>query len=213
MNSPSNIPTQLAALLRQGPLIQAARLARAGQLEAAASLLHEAERPSKPDVTALDLLARIRVQQGACLEAERLWQRVLELEPANTAAIAAISRLHRGQRAILWRMPAIMALVAVVSLFSAFTVIYSVTTRSANQLQAIQEVLSREHTEISNLRDLASNIIAQNKGIQTNISHSTEVEANINSDLQALKQAIESIEKHSEEVATQSSDRNHKRRK
>ena len=110
-----------APLPRQALLARAANLARAGSFEAALALLRGAVALQEPDIATLDLMARIRVQQGAWLEAERLWFAVLKLDPSNRAAIAALARLHRVQRPFFWIAPAIGVIAAIALLLAAIS--------------------------------------------------------------------------------------------
>jgi tetratricopeptide (TPR) repeat protein len=90
--------------LRTGLAVsRAAAIARRGDLDAAAVLLTDLP---DDDPAVLDLLARIRAQQGRWPEADQHWARVLELDPANATAargravIAAILAGKRRQRPI-----------------------------------------------------------------------------------------------------------------
>ncbi|MEH1129114.1 hypothetical protein [Micromonospora sp. CPCC 206061] len=90
--------------LRTGLAVsRAAAIARRGDLDAAAVLLTDLP---DDDPAVLDLLARIRGQQGRWPEADQHWARVLELDPANATAargravIAAILAGKRRQRPI-----------------------------------------------------------------------------------------------------------------
>ena len=50
----------------------------------------------------LDLLARLRVEQGDDVSARRLWQQVLDLEPGHEGALAAIRMLDTPWRIKAW---------------------------------------------------------------------------------------------------------------
>ncbi|MGO4884396.1 MAG: flagellar motor protein MotB [Bryobacteraceae bacterium] len=76
------------ALLRQATLARAARLARAGRYADAELLL-----VSRRDAVALDLLARIRVQQHRLAEAQGLWLEASRLDPRNGSYQSALERL------------------------------------------------------------------------------------------------------------------------
>jgi hypothetical protein len=91
-------------VLRTGLAVsRAAAIARRGDLDVAADLLTDLP---DDDPAVLDLLARIRAQQGRWPEADQHWARVLELDPANATAaqgravIAAILAGKRRQRPI-----------------------------------------------------------------------------------------------------------------
>lgn len=82
-----------AAVLRQLLLARATALARGGHYQAAEELLSAGA--GELGAAALDLLARMRAQQGRYGEAEELWQQAAQLEPGNPAYAAAL-RLLRG---------------------------------------------------------------------------------------------------------------------
>lgn len=63
-------------------------LARSGHLDTAADVLTGTEALHGSGIRPLDLLARIRAQQGRYAEAAALWERVLELEPRSASARA-----------------------------------------------------------------------------------------------------------------------------
>lgn len=71
----------------------AQNLVVSGRLDEAELLLHKNGDPSI-SIEALDLLARIAVQKCQINQAEKLWKTVLERDPNNEAAKAAIKRLE-----------------------------------------------------------------------------------------------------------------------
>jgi type VI secretion system protein ImpK len=82
---------------------QAANLARAGRYDAAELLLRDlAVFHPAPEV--LDLLARVRAQQGRLAEARAFWRQVDLIEPGHSGAQAALHRIARIARARdFWR--------------------------------------------------------------------------------------------------------------
>jgi flagellar motor protein MotB len=75
-------------------LASAAALARDGHYSLAGSLLESsADFERCPEV--LDLLARVRVQQGMRKEAVRLWELAISLDPANASYRRALERLQK----------------------------------------------------------------------------------------------------------------------
>lgn len=96
-------------LLQQLVLSRAAALARAGHYDAAEQLLSELNR-SGTTVAALDLLARIRAQQGRLAEAERLWTQAIQFDPSNDTYAAALRRIAQMQRRPAW-LPVLAGLV------------------------------------------------------------------------------------------------------
>jgi len=89
-------------LLDQFRLSEAAELALSGNTAPAKVLLEELIQRPDASVAALDLMARVCVQQGSFGEAGEFWRRALAKEPNNRACQAAAARLHRIQRRPLW---------------------------------------------------------------------------------------------------------------
>jgi hypothetical protein len=121
MNAPASIttpfePEGVKRLLDQFVVSQAAELALSGNYASAESLLKDlVQRPDSP-AEALDLQARICVQQGRVVEAEGLWRRALGKDPANSATQAALLRLNRMHQRPVWFMtlwPAVLALAVI----------------------------------------------------------------------------------------------------
>lgn len=78
--------------------VQAAELARAGRYEAAESLLSPMSNAIQDSALCLDLLARIRAQQGAFSEAEALWMKAAQLSPADSKYDHALHRIAKARR-------------------------------------------------------------------------------------------------------------------
>jgi flagellar motor protein MotB len=99
-----------AALLRRLTMARAATLARAKRYDDAAELL-----ASGTDRTAseLDLLARVRAQQGRVVEAEALWTEARKLEPEDERIAAALRRLRAARRGQTFRPVITLAAVVV----------------------------------------------------------------------------------------------------
>jgi tetratricopeptide (TPR) repeat protein len=103
-----------------------------GNYASAESLLRDLVQRSDAPTEALDLLAKICIQQGRVLEAGGLWRRALEKDQGNTAYLAALARLNRLQQrpvllSFLW--PGILAL-AVVAVCLAVIQIQSIRHRA-----------------------------------------------------------------------------------
>jgi flagellar motor protein MotB len=86
------VAAMMRSLLDQLMLARAAELARAGHYLEAEKILSAAgdEKEYAPPV--LDLLARVRAQQGHLAEAEQLWTRASRLDPLNNAYQMALRR-------------------------------------------------------------------------------------------------------------------------
>ena len=103
--------SQATALLRQVALSQATRLAREGSYSAAEELLTGLLKTDAHDISILDLLARIRAQQGALLDAASLWRKVQQLDPNHLGAAAGLERLRAAHRRPFWLQSALALLV------------------------------------------------------------------------------------------------------
>jgi flagellar motor protein MotB len=86
---------QAERLLARLVLAQATDLARAGRMAEAEQVLGAGDTVSP---AGLDLLARIRIQQGRLLEAQTLWREAAKREPGNGAFHAALQKLARMNR-------------------------------------------------------------------------------------------------------------------
>lgn len=74
---------------------EASRAAWLGEYSTAETLLADLARDPQPNLQALDLLARVRAQQGFFPEAETLWTSVLDRDPGNASAKAALERIRK----------------------------------------------------------------------------------------------------------------------
>ena len=103
----------LTSLFHQVVLTRATQLARAGFYEKADYLISEMVRADGGRATheTLDLLARIRVQQGRLREAEIYWSEALKLDPKNQTYQAALGRLAKKQSRPMWFAPAVSLMV------------------------------------------------------------------------------------------------------
>jgi Flagellar motor protein len=106
--------TQASRLLATAFVSRAAAAARDGRLDDAEPLIAEALIAQR-SIEALDLLARIRAQQGRLLEAEAAWSEALRNDPNCDAAQAGLRRIRSMQtrRVPLW--PLIVAAAVVVT--------------------------------------------------------------------------------------------------
>jgi type VI secretion system protein ImpK len=93
----ANESLPLGNLVTQVVVSRATELARLGRYDDAESLL-EALLPAGVPIAALDLLARMRAQQGRLAEAKALWRQVSQLKPGDSAAEAALARIARIER-------------------------------------------------------------------------------------------------------------------
>lgn len=101
---PGGILAHSSALLRQTVLSRAADLARFGRYSQAESLIMDIIQEDDPDIkpSVLDLLARIRAQQGRISEAESLWLKASKLAPSNEAYRDALERIADMQKRPVW---------------------------------------------------------------------------------------------------------------
>jgi type VI secretion system protein ImpK len=84
----------LPNLVVQIAVSRATELARAGRYDDAETLLRDLVPAGLPPM-ALDLLARIRAQQGRWAEAKTMWLQVSQLDPSDRAAQVGLERIAR----------------------------------------------------------------------------------------------------------------------
>ena len=87
----------LEPYLSQLVLAKAAELARAGHYQEADNLL-SGLLGGKDQPAVLDLLARMRAQQGRWQEAEAFWKQALQQDPTNPAYLEGLQYVQRTQR-------------------------------------------------------------------------------------------------------------------
>ena len=96
-------------------LLCAYTLASAGRYSDAEALLLSGNEAAR-SVEAMDLLARIRVEQGDIPEARRLWQSIQSFRPEHAPSREALKALDRPSRilpfrhALVWALPLALAL-------------------------------------------------------------------------------------------------------
>ena len=86
-------------------LTEASKLAGAGKYEPAAWLLENVFRTEPDSIEALDLLARIRAQQGRLLEAQETWSWAVKIEPSNASALSGLKKIESLQSRPMWLRP------------------------------------------------------------------------------------------------------------
>jgi hypothetical protein len=96
----------ISHLLTQVALSRAAELARRGSYRGAEMILGQLL-PGDSGPAPLDLLARIRAQQGCYPEAKALWTRVLEILPTDAAASAGLARIAQIEGQMFRRIAAL----------------------------------------------------------------------------------------------------------
>ncbi len=85
---------QIQDILRESELAECTRLAYEGKYkEAEVKLIQLAKK--NPDHAILDLLARVRIQQGDLIQAELLWRQALEYQPGCKECLSAIEEVHQ----------------------------------------------------------------------------------------------------------------------
>lgn len=119
------LEAQAAALMAQALLSRATSLARLGRYDSAELVLSSLPR-TLPD--ALDLLARIRAQQGRMPDAAGLWTEALRIDPTNARYRNGLAKAEKGTWS-RWSRPLVTACVAL----GAFLVIGIAVTRMIYQ--------------------------------------------------------------------------------
>lgn len=87
-------------------ILRSYALSTTGLYEEAEALL-KSDADALKSVPGLDLLARLRVEQGDDISARRLWKQVLEMDPNNIRALAALRMLGTT-----WRIHSFVSLVS-----------------------------------------------------------------------------------------------------
>ncbi|MBI5576680.1 MAG: OmpA family protein [Deltaproteobacteria bacterium] len=89
------ISAALAPLIRNALISRAASLARKGSYTEAENLLAAETGGKVEHPSVLDLLARIKAQQGKLFEAEELWTKASRMEPGNPEYQAGLRRISQ----------------------------------------------------------------------------------------------------------------------
>lgn len=93
----------LHRVLAQVTVTHAADLARIGKFDEAEHLIEEICLERSHTAPALDLLARIRCQQGRLYEAEAFWTQAVRLDPDNEAYRSGLRQIARIRRRPVWK--------------------------------------------------------------------------------------------------------------
>lgn len=128
-----------SALLRQLTLSRAREMARAGRYREAEQLLAAPDAGADSAPESLDLRARICAQEGRFAEAEKLWTRACQLEPANAAYSNALRRAAALRHHPLRRR----IVVPLIICFSIVAVVFAVRRFRTQPAQIPQEALAR----------------------------------------------------------------------
>jgi flagellar motor protein MotB len=119
-------------LLDQMFLAKAITLSREGRYREAESLLDK----ESTDPLILDLLARIRAQEGRLCDAEALWRKALELDPVNETYMAALRRISMISLTVWARFCPYLILGAVIAIAIFLTAI-TVSIYTKKQMAAL----------------------------------------------------------------------------
>lgn len=166
LNAEPLAPSQAAALLRQVTLSQAIRLAREGNYSAAEEILSALLGTGEPEAVTLDLLARIRAQQGAHLDAASLWRKVQQLDPRHLGAAAGLERLRAAQRRPVWLQPLSVlgaGLAAIVCI--GFVLMWQARRQNASNAQLQQRLTELAKAESLTGRQQVQSVLAQVESI------------------------------------------------
>lgn len=132
----TGVGARLSELLLEARFAQAVNLARAGHYSEAENLL--ASMPQEENTTSmrLDLLARIRAQQGRLLEAEALWVQASQLVSGKGAFQAGLDRIARLQKRPV-RVARVLSGVAVLMIVSAAALLAWKVTRELDAVRSM----------------------------------------------------------------------------
>lgn len=107
-------------VLAQATVTHAADLARVGKFDEAEHLIEELNPETSYTALELDLLARIRGQQGRLSEAEALWSRAIQLDPDNESYRSGLRRIASMRRRPVWMTSLIFLITGVLIIAAIF---------------------------------------------------------------------------------------------
>ena len=143
------IPERIGLLIDLVEIQAAAQLARKGSFLAAETLLLR-QQGFQSSPAALDLAARIAVQQGKIQEAANLWERVIKLDPANVPAQKGLAQIVRKQKSRAKRPLWILTVLLVAGNLGLWGILYEqtlqvkdISVRLGGQLAALQSATPR----------------------------------------------------------------------
>jgi len=142
---PQEPSSSVRVLVSQIALAQATELARAGKYAESERLLNEMIQEPTVSSSALDLLARIRAQQGRFKEAEALWTQVLEREPGNRQSQVALRQVRHGRMNRINRLSALALSPVIIGLIGLLA-LYAWLPSSALPTPTVQVVQYSENT-------------------------------------------------------------------
>ncbi|MGH6815495.1 MAG: hypothetical protein ACREC6_07315 [Hyphomicrobiaceae bacterium] len=194
---------QAVALLLPVVLWEAARLARSGDLNAAGDLIVGFWSSREPDVSSLDLLARIRAQQGAYSAAESLWQEVCRLAPNHRGAQAALERLRKIRRNPYWLTPAVAVVGMVFTLAGIGMAAQYVAGRDTASRTEIGKELHRQQMASAEIQSLLQQNLRMITILQDQVRQQQEVNAGANADLRSEIAAVHGLLRKLDETQSQ----------
>jgi len=142
---------ELKAVLFQALLSKATVLAGRGRYADAEKVLREVVTSGPDASTILDLIARIRAQQGRFSEATAMWKNALELNPENETYRAGIRRIEKIQNRPLWASVVVPMVVVVVAGLG----IWFFGLATGNPVNRIREVFLHDDARV--VRDAGRN--------------------------------------------------------
>jgi len=153
----------------------ASLMARKGRYAEAVRLLGQAHDAGEcSDAEALDLRARIYVQQGLYLEAESCWRRAQDIDNSNPVYVGALHRLRQMRQPIQHMYRFAVAGILLLFLGMLLWQIAVANPASSRRLEATGQSLDTIRSEIAMLRDrgvsqdkeLAADLAQMMKGLQ-----------------------------------------------
>ncbi len=147
-------------LIEQTTLAEAADLARAGRFQEAESLLAGLLQGKGTSIPVLNLLARIRSQQGRLAEAESLWKQGLQADPLNEACLAGIYRIAHMQRPfwLVFGMKVLTGAVAIIILSYGIWALWNAMHGLASQAKVTANMQQQTLAQVSELRKVQAGL-------------------------------------------------------
>jgi flagellar motor protein MotB len=192
---PSLLGDEASRLLDEFAISEATELAREGAYDRAESLLRPlVERPDSP-ISSLDLFARVCAQQGRLGEAARWWQKVLDRDPGNASAQAALTRANAMQRRPVW-LQTVWPMLVGVAVLLCITLVLTWQSRRQNaaNAQLQQQLTELAKAEAATGRQQVESVLAQVEAISTGQAKAEKMLAalaNFNGKLDSWAQAQE----------------------
>lgn len=184
----------LEHLTTQFLLAEATRLAAAGEYAGAEA--HLAAIPEgRKQAPVLDLLARIRAQQGRPAEAAEFWQMAVQMDPANADYRAGLAYVEKAAKAPFHpsRLPGLilrlLAGLLVLGLFIAVLVRLGGLERQMRMIAAAEPGTSSQTVDLSGLQGRLDDLEKGVSGLRSDLAEAADGQHSLQTGLEELQTA------------------------